>query len=636
MKAAILAFWALNLGMFLTGFTQNHANRWYFGYNAGINFSTGNAIAVSGGQQYSFEGCSSYSDHNGNLLFYSDGLTIWNKNHLPMTNGTGLMGGLSSTTSALVVRHPGNCHQYFLFTVGDHMSTTNSLRYSIIDMSLSSGLGAVVVGSKNILISNGCAEKITAIRQQNGVDFWIVTHRLSSSAFASYSLTSAGLAPVPVLSFVGSFTASNCMIGFMKPNHAGTKLVSVQTFCNKAEIFDFNRNTGTLTNPQTILSNLPGAYGIEFSPDDNILYLSKGYAGCALYQINPNNVLSTNLITSIAGDYVIGGLQLGPDGKIYVARTNSGFLSVINNPNIWGVGCGYVANGFSLSPGTSSGFGIISFPPEQTISYFPNGYTIHVSDTCYADNTQFVSNGVVDYDSIVWNFGDPSSGLLNHSVGQSSNHVFSAPMSYSVTMIVFGCEPDTIVRTVTILPCVLPVMLELEVEINDGFPVLNWSSNIVGGANYFVEKSENGISFQAIAVAVANDQSNDDIRFVDGVPNFASEIWYRIRYDDQAGFVTFSNIVSVHLNDQVSRWIEIFPVPVLVEEEISIVTRIPRMDWVEIEVFDSYGAFVLKKSLLAKPPISRFYLPTVDLVSGYYVARATSSMGSESFRLLIR
>lgn len=295
-----------------------------------------------------------------------------------------------------------------------------------------------------------------------------------------------------------------------------------------------------------------------------------------------------------------------------------------------------MANGFSLSPGTSSGFGIISFPPEQTISYFPNGYTIHVSDTCYADNTQFVSNGVVDYDSIVWNFGDPSSGLLNHSVGQSSNHVFSAPMSYSVTMIVFGCEPDTIVRTVTILPCVLPVMLELEVEINDGFPVLNWSSNIVGGANYFVEKSENGISFQAIAVAVANDQSNDDIRFVDGVPNFASEIWYRIRYDDQAGFVTFSNIVSVHLNDQVSRWIEIFPVPVLVEEEISIVTRIPRMDLVEIEVFDSYGAFVLKKSLLAKPPISRFYLPTVDLVSGYYVARATSSMGSESFRLLIR
>ncbi len=249
MKATILVFWTLFLGLFLAGFAQNHTNRWYFGYHAGIDFNSGSAIAVSGGQQSSYEGCSSYSDHNGNLLFYSDGLTIWNRNHLPMTNGTGLLGGLSSTTSALIVRHPGNCTQYFLFTVGDHLSATKSLRYSIIDISLSAGMGAVLVGSKNILVANNCAEKITAIRNQNGNDFWIVTHRLSSSAFDSYPLTSAGFVPAPVSSFVGSFTPSNCMIGFLKSNHAGTKVVSVQTFCNKAEIFDFNRATGVLTNP---------------------------------------------------------------------------------------------------------------------------------------------------------------------------------------------------------------------------------------------------------------------------------------------------------------------------------------------------------------------------------------------------
>ena len=60
------------------------------------------------------EGSSSISDSNGQLLFYTDGVTVWDKNNAVMQNGTGLMGNGSSTQSALIV--PCTCDKYFIFT----------------------------------------------------------------------------------------------------------------------------------------------------------------------------------------------------------------------------------------------------------------------------------------------------------------------------------------------------------------------------------------------------------------------------------------------------------------------------------------------------------------------------------------
>jgi hypothetical protein len=62
--------------------SQNQANNWYFGYHAGLSFASGNPVALTDGAINTREGCSTISDANGNLLFYSDGVQAWNKNHV--------------------------------------------------------------------------------------------------------------------------------------------------------------------------------------------------------------------------------------------------------------------------------------------------------------------------------------------------------------------------------------------------------------------------------------------------------------------------------------------------------------------------------------------------------------------------
>ena len=57
-------------------FSQQEANTWYFGRNAGVDFNTSPPTALTDGTLNTLEGCSSFADSNGNVLFYSDGITV--------------------------------------------------------------------------------------------------------------------------------------------------------------------------------------------------------------------------------------------------------------------------------------------------------------------------------------------------------------------------------------------------------------------------------------------------------------------------------------------------------------------------------------------------------------------------------
>ena len=83
-------------------FSQKEANNWYFGQKAGITFNSGAPVALTNGQLQTLEGCSSISDASGNLLFYTDGIKVWNRNHVVMTNGTNLKGDPSSSMAFLM------------------------------------------------------------------------------------------------------------------------------------------------------------------------------------------------------------------------------------------------------------------------------------------------------------------------------------------------------------------------------------------------------------------------------------------------------------------------------------------------------------------------------------------------------
>lgn len=72
-------------------FAQNpdskRINHWYFGQGAGLDFSSGTAVADTNGAMYVWKGNTTMSDRDGNLLFYSDGRHVWNAQHDTMPNG---------------------------------------------------------------------------------------------------------------------------------------------------------------------------------------------------------------------------------------------------------------------------------------------------------------------------------------------------------------------------------------------------------------------------------------------------------------------------------------------------------------------------------------------------------------------
>ncbi|MEJ0105583.1 MAG: hypothetical protein WDO19_24815 [Bacteroidota bacterium] len=75
--------------------------------------------------------------------FYSDGVTAWNRNHEIMANGEFPAGGSgSSTQSCIIVPKTADEKQYYIFTT-DEEGRMNGFEYSIVDLSMNNGLGAM-------------------------------------------------------------------------------------------------------------------------------------------------------------------------------------------------------------------------------------------------------------------------------------------------------------------------------------------------------------------------------------------------------------------------------------------------------------------------------------------------------------
>ena len=142
---------------------------WYFGKNAGLKFTDTGVTILNDGKINTWEGCSSVSDEQGNLLLYSDGKTLWNKYHKVVKNGTGLLGDISSTQSALILPIPKSDSLYVLITSPYAFDFSIGMNYSIINLKGNNDSG--IITRKNIKLHNSSSEKIAAINHQMGVIF---------------------------------------------------------------------------------------------------------------------------------------------------------------------------------------------------------------------------------------------------------------------------------------------------------------------------------------------------------------------------------------------------------------------------------------------------------------------------------
>lgn len=409
-------------------YSQGEANIWYFGQNAGLDFNSGVPVALTNGQLNTTEGCATISNGAGQLLFYTDGITVWDKNHAIMPNGTSLNGNPSSTQSATIVPLPGSTTLYYIFTL-DAFAGANGFCYSIVDLSLNGGNGDVT--TKNILLYTPSCEKISITKHANNIDYWIVSHQWNSSNFVSYLLTSSGLDVAnPVLSNSGVVVNGNTenAWGQMKISPDGSKLAICNSFIN-AEIFDFDNNTGIISNPIVLIDDY-SSYGIEFSPNSQVLYLTNLDGNTPVFKIfqydltNPlliNTSIQT-IYTSLSNAQVPASLQLASDGKIYVAQVYNTHLSVIDNPDQLGIGCNFQLN----SVGLSSGISKYGLPPFVSSFFFTPA--IQFQNACVGESAQFqLSNATIT--SANWDFGDGTT-----STSLSPIHTYAIAGTYNVTV----------------------------------------------------------------------------------------------------------------------------------------------------------------------------------------------------------
>lgn len=444
------------LGTINTLDAQRLNNQWRFGNaGGGISFNTTVPAAATGAAISTGEGSASVADPvTGQLLFYTDGVTVWNRNNAVMLNGTGLTGGtagmLSSTTAAMICPRPGNAQQYYIFTI-DEQSSNNGLRYSLVDMGLDGGLGGIVVGSKNISMINTSSEKIQVVPHANGNSLWLVTH-VPPNTLASFLVNAAGVSSAPVFSTLGNGHGNGA--GHMKINKQFTQLAMGNFFESDIELFDFDWATGQFSNFRR-WDFIPGGgfiYGVEFSPDGSRLYASN------LGDVIQYDLSSGNLATIASSAVVIanqpfalpGTLQLGPDHRIYVA---AGSIDRIDCPNNLGTASSYQLNAVPGSNGGGYGLpGWVYRAGDLPLLNLPNG--IVLEDSCLESGSRLRLLDTTKITQVRWNMGDPGS-VSNQQTGFSINHTFSNTGSFSITALLDkNCgSPDTLRLTANIVRC---------------------------------------------------------------------------------------------------------------------------------------------------------------------------------------
>jgi len=456
---------------------QNEASFWYFGNNAGVRFNAdnGSVTALTDGQLNTLEGCTTISDENGNLLFYTDGRSVWARNHQIMPNGnynanTGLLGDPSSTSSGLIVPKPESTDEFYIFTVDephhenaavypnqktgtyveggsvpqDDNGFNDGLNYSLVDMTVNNGFGDVSNAEKNVPlitynpddseeIKYKCSEKITAVRADDCSSFWVITHFVDR--FYAFKVDENGVNTTPVISTVGPTVPiqgyRRNALGYLKASPDGSKIVVAhygfaqqngENASGGVYLFDFNNNTGEITNTVELYSpqNNDSPYGVEFSAENKKVYatIGLGPAGNGASIVTQWDLESADVPASIqtihsSNTISAGALQLAVNRKIYRAQFSFGtgagqYLGVIENPEITGLAANYNETGLLLDVnGLNQNTSRIGLPPfiqslfNSEIDIIRNGISSSELKLCTGDTYTLLADDIPTAD-YVW------------------------------------------------------------------------------------------------------------------------------------------------------------------------------------------------------------------------------------------
>ncbi len=360
---------------------SNEANIWYFGNGNGLDFNQDTPKKLTNGL-FSGGTISTICDANsGNLLFYTDGMSVINHIHKVVKNGNGLLGHATN----VIVPYPQKKGFYYIFSVSiddtkkseyEKLDTTKLVKisenywskmvakydtvnqktarlyYHLVDMNKNNGLGEVIL--KNQLMYKSVRADLTVARHANGKDFWLITHEFMNNHFRVYLINEKGLQDNFLMSKIGVKLYTDDMARLehkhIKISANFNHLYLVESrFANVIQVFKFDNKTGKIGDFITLKEkDLHYLEGLEFSPDGSKLYLNFIYYNEEKWQIkqydlnlkeneilkNGKNILFKSNQKNFNRDEMFNGdMQLAKDGKIYITKGGVNSIGVIENPN---------------------------------------------------------------------------------------------------------------------------------------------------------------------------------------------------------------------------------------------------------------------------------------------------------------
>jgi gliding motility-associated-like protein len=438
----------------LSAGAQPDRNNWYFGNRAAISFETGKAVAKFDNPQKIYGPSASISHPvTGKLLFYTDGINVWNSSHQVMTNGAKISSG--NIARVLIVPDPVNDMRYYVFY--SSYTAGRVLGYVVVDMNENNGAGSVVK-SPEIIKAYGYAAFVVVYHPYQKA-FWLIMH--SGARYESLFFDETGTMKGVIYSYTGLIPKQ---FGDMVVSHKGDKLVVTHYQGNgeQAEVFDFDKVCGQVSNARLLdkLPNWDRPYGAAFSPDDSKLYITYSYQQSQLIQYYGDNFESNYFVADAPDNLDI--IRDGPDGKVYIATHDGGIpgprIDAILKPNEIAAFCGYTKTYLTTDNGTGRNpyFELPMFVNGQAFSSPEEDSIFSWWDVCLGDTTRFTFNKQYPYDSLVWKFGEGT----DSSVTQNPGHRYLSSGTFIVSLTLYKCST----------PYVLTDTIKIETAPEIGFP----------------------------------------------------------------------------------------------------------------------------------------------------------------------
>jgi hypothetical protein len=260
-------------------------------------------------------------NRDGNLLFFTNGVNVYNNLGKVMPNGDSLsapskyydqviQGGMPSHEGVIILPKLGDSNLYYIFhyTPTDTLDLVDSagyealnLYYSIVDMRGDSGRGAVITKNVPILQNELLSfSRMAACKHANGRDWWIVKNAWHENIYYKFLLTPDGVRGPFVQQIGPIYGRVNEQGGHSSFSEDGSKYASLTTN-SYVVLMDFDRCTGEFSIRDSIINFYPylggtswsGGFSVAFSPSGRFLYV------CNRLQINQYDLLANRINDSI-------------------------------------------------------------------------------------------------------------------------------------------------------------------------------------------------------------------------------------------------------------------------------------------------------------------------------------------------